>query len=312
MFYDSLYTVHGTLFVLVVLMLVYGLLSLYAQNARGIFCPLANRVVIVTGASAGIGRCMTEQLVANGSLVVMAARRKDKLDEVKAELVSRMGKDCEERMLVIPTDILVEADRKALIQKTIAKFGSLDCLILNAARGAINDFDESDETFEIVKDTMDINLFANVRLVQHALPHLKQSRGKKGRICVMSSLSGVLHVPGRTAYGAAKHAVMGFFGVLRCELKGHVRVTVVCPGFVKTEFHDNVRRTAGKGKLKRKADKFMTADECAAKSLRAIERGVDELILTTSGRLGYLLRPWFPTLIDMIAIRKAKATVAEA
>ena len=264
--------------------------------------PLAGKVVVVTGASSGIGEALCDRLAAAKAHVVLAARRRERLDEVAKRLAAAGAAST----LVVPCDILQEADRAALVRQTVAKHGRLDCVVLNAATGAIIEFDESERVMGIIRDTMEINFFANVRLVQLALPHLVAA---KGCVVNISSLAGVLNTPFRTAYGAAKHACMGFFGALRGEVQAKgVQVTVICPGFVLTEFHDHVKTNDGRPPARNRGG-FMTAHECARQVLDAVEHGDDELIMTAGGKLAYMLRPFAPRFFDGLVRRQAMKSV---
>lgn len=258
-----------------------------------------DKVFIVTGASAGIGAAICHHLAQRGATVVLAARRLEQLQQVAAKL------PCD-KTLCVRCDILSEDDRKTLISTTVAKFGRLDGIVLNAARGAYTPFDSSDETMAIMRDTMEINLFANVHLTQLALSHIEKC---KGVICGISSLAGVLRTPFRSAYSAAKHAVMGFFGALRLEMKSKgVAVVVVCPGYVASDFHENVRTRGGERLPERDLKAYMTPEQCGKQVVDAMEYEIEEVVMTTSGKIAYMLRPWFPEFIDKLVAAKSNAS----
>jgi NAD(P)-dependent dehydrogenase (short-subunit alcohol dehydrogenase family) len=148
-----------------------------------------DKVVIVTGASAGIGKSMALQLASQGAKVVLAARRADRLEQVAVECRQHGGE-----ALVVPTDISDEAQCKVLVEKTIARFGRLDMLINNAGLAAVALFDEFPD-LHLFKHVIDVNFYGAVYCTYFALPHLKQS---KGRIVAISSLGGKAAIPFNT------------------------------------------------------------------------------------------------------------------
>ena len=180
-----------------------------------------DQVVIVTGASAGIGRSLAMILASQGAKVIIAARRADRLEEI-AEQCRPGGSD----VLVVPTDVSNEAQCRRLIEKTIAAYGGLDMLINNAGLAASALFDEFPDLC-LFKQTMDVNFSGAVYCTYYALPHLKKTHG---RIVAVSSLAGKTAVPYNTPYCSSKYALHGFYDSLRMELRPHdVSRTVVCP-----------------------------------------------------------------------------------
>jgi short-subunit dehydrogenase len=153
---------------------------------------------------------------------------------------------------------------------------------------------------------MKVNYLGCVYLTFHALPHLKKSRGQ---IVVMASVAGLTGAPTRTGYAASKHAVFGFFDSLRIELDGTgVSVTIVAPYFVATEIR---RRAAGRdGKAVAtsplKEDELMTAEECAALTVRGMERRQRLVITNWRGHFARLVRIFAPGLVDRIALKAVR------
>src|SRR5512139_2013446 len=189
------------------------------------------QVVIVTGASAGIGKALALQLASQGAKVAIAARRAERLEEVAAEC-QKLGGEA----LVVPTDVTDEAQCKALVEKTIAAFGRLDMLINNAGLAVSALFDEYPDLC-LFKHTVDVNFYGAVYCTYYALPYLKKTRG---RIVAVSSVGGKAAIPYNTPYCASKYAMHGFYDSLRMELTQHgVSCTVVCPWWVVTEFHES-------------------------------------------------------------------------
>jgi len=256
------------------------------------------QVVIVTGASAGIGKALALLLASQGAKVAIAARRAERLEEVAAEC-RRLGGEA----LVVPTDVTDEAQCKALVEKTIGAFGRLDMLINNAGLAVSALFDEYPD-LHLFKHTMDVNFYGAVYPTYYALPHLKQTRG---RIVAISSLGGKAALPYNTPYVASKYAMHGFYDVLRMELHQHgVSCTVVCPSWVATEFHEAQMNKDGvpRGPHGRMyyTKRTMSADRCAALTLRAAYNRCRELLMGP-GALVVWLKVLAPGFVDWLAIK---------
>jgi short-subunit dehydrogenase len=260
--------------------------------------PFREKVVIVTGASAGIGKSLAMRLASQGSKVVIAARRVERLELVALECRSLGGE-----VLVVPTDVSDETQCKRLVEKAIDKFGSLDMLINNAGLAASALFDEF-PNLHLFRQTMEVNFYGAVSCTYYALPHLKKS---SGRIVAISSVGGKAAIPYNTAYCASKYALHGFFDALRMELDQYkVSVSVICPYWVVTEFHeaqmdkDGVPRGAGGRSIY--TDKMMTADRCAEITLWAAKIRQRE-VLMGPGRLAVWLKAFAPGLLDWISLK---------
>jgi short-subunit dehydrogenase len=269
-----------------------------------------DRVVIVTGASAGIGRSLALLLAGQGAKVVIAARRADRLEKIAEQCHAFCGE-----VMVIPTDVSDEMQCKALIDKTIAAYGRLDMLINNAGMAASALFDEFPD-LHLFKQTMDINFYGAVYCTYYALPYLKKTRG---RIVAVSSLGGKTAVPYNTPYCSSKYAMHGFYDSLRMELKQHdVSCTVICPWWVATEFHEAQLTKEGMSRGQRGrayyTKKTMTSDRCAEIILNAAEKRRRE-VLMGPGTLATWLKVISPRFLDWMtfkiflepAIRRARA-----
>ncbi len=269
-----------------------------------------DQVVIITGASAGIGKSLALQLVGQCAKVVIAARRADRLEQV-ADLSHTFCGD----VLVIPTDVRVEEQCKALIEKTIAAYGRLDMLINNAGMAASALFDEFPNLC-LFRQTVDVNFYGAVYCTYHALPYLKKTRG---RIVTVSSLGGKAAIPYNTPYCSSKYALHGFYDALRMELRPHgVSCTVICPWWVATEFHEAQLDKEGMPRGVRGrayyTKKTMTADQCASVILDAAYQRRRE-VLMGPGPLAVWIKSLSPRFLDWLtfkvflepAIRRAKA-----
>ena len=262
-----------------------------------------DKVIIVTEASEGIGRSLCLALSPQKLKLVLAARNKDRLTQLKEEVESKGA-----TAVVVPTDVSDEKACKDLIEKTILEFDRLDVLVNNAGRTMWTTLEDMAEP-SIIEQLMRVNYFGAAYCTYYALSHLKKS---KGRIVGISSLAGLNGVPTRTAYSATKHAMFGFFDSLRIELMGTgVTVSMIAPDFVLSEIH---RRAFGKdgkplGSSPLQEDKVMTADECASRIIKAMEDRDRLAILSFRGKLGRWMKLIAPGLIDQVAskaIRDAK------
>ncbi|WP_439643583.1 SDR family oxidoreductase [Gemmatimonas sp.] len=257
----------------------------------------AGQVVLITGASTGIGAELARQFARAGAHVALAAR-----DEVKLQAVADECRAAGGEALVVPTDVTIEAQCAAMVATTAAHFGRLDILVNNAGMSMSAMFDEITD-LSIFEKLMRLNFLGSVWCTAYALPHLKQSRG---RVVAISSLTGLAGVPKRSAYAASKHAMAGFFDSLRIELEDSgVSVTVVYPGFVFSEI--NARAYAPDGTAygdrayKRRPGETMETAECCRLILGAVARRDRDLVMTWRGKIGRLLKLISPRLVDRIA-----------
>jgi short-subunit dehydrogenase len=258
---------------------------------------LQGRRIILTGASEGIGRALALELAARGARLALAARDRERLESLAAECRARGG---EARAL--PTDVTNQTDCEWLVDETVTAFGGVDVMIHNAGVTMWSRFDALKD-LTIFERIMEVNYLAPVRLTALCLPHLKQS---KGLLVAVASLAGLTGVPERSGYAASKHALIGFFDSLRIELAGSgVDVSVVCPDFVVTEIHKRAIGPDGEplGESPMVQSKIMTAEGCAKRIARAIEKRERQVLMSTRGKLGRWLKLIAPSLIDRIAAK---------
>ncbi len=259
---------------------------------------MTDNVVILTGASEGIGRALALAFARAGAKLVLAARSADRLEEAAAEC-RELGAE----VLTVPTDVTRDSDCRALVDAAVETFGRLDTLVVNAGRTMWARFEDVEDP-SILEDLMAVNYFGAVYCTRHALPWLKKTRG---RIVAMASVAGLTGVPARSGYCASKHAMIGFFDSLRIELaESGVSVTVIAPDFVVSQIHRRAVDGRGQalGETPMQEDRIMSAEECAALILRATERRQRLLVTSARGRLGRWLKLIAPGAVDRIA-RKA-------
>lgn len=252
-----------------------------------------NQVIIVTGASSGIGKACALEFSRNGGIIVLAARNTTKLEEVKAEIELQGGV-----AFVVKTDVKKEEDCENLVQKTIERFGKINVLVNNAGISMRASFENLE--LSVMKEVMDTNFFGAVYCTKFALPYLLE---QKGLVIGMSSITGLTPLPGRTAYVASKHALDGFLNTLRIEnMKKGLRVLVAHPGFTASNIRNIALNALGhpQKETPRDEDKMMTAEEVAQIIVRASINQERSLILTMKGKLAVWLYNRFPSITDKL------------
>jgi len=263
----------------------------------------AGKVVVVTGASQGIGKALSLELAAQRPRLVLAAR-----DEAALEAVADGCRSRGAEVLVARTDVSDEASCRALVEKAVERYAGIDVLVNNAGVGMLARFEDVTD-LSLYERLMRVNYLGSVYPTFYALPHLKRSRGQ---IVAVSSLVGLTGVPMRSAYAATKHAQIGFFDSLRVELAGTgVSVSVIAPYFVRSEIR---RRSPGPdGRTVESSPvregEIMSAEECARRMVRAMEARQRMLVMSFKGKLGRWFKLVAPGLVDRMAaaaVRKGK------
>jgi len=251
-----------------------------------------NKVVVITGASSGIGRALARKFASKGAILSLGARRIELLEELKDELP-------ETEILIQKTDVSIEEDCKNLIEATVKRFGQIDVLINNAGISMRAIFEDVD--LKVIKQLMDVNFYGTVYCSKYALPYLLKT---KGSLVGVISIAGFVGLPGRTGYSASKFAIRGFLDTLRIEnLKKGLHVLVAAPGFTASEVRKVALSGNGsqQGETPRNEEKMMTAEECAYHIVKAVEKRKRQLILTfTEGKMTVFLGKFFPSLLDKL------------
>ncbi len=259
------------------------------------------KVVIITGASSGIGRELAHQLADQEAWLVLAARNAERLEAVKAECQKRGG-----RATSVRTDVSDPAQCAALIQRSVDEYGRVDALVNNAGITMWATFEEVSD-LSIFEQIMRVNYLGSVYCTHYALPHLKQT---KGQIVGISSLTGKAGVPTRSGYAASKHAMVGFFDSLRIEVEPYgVSVTMIYPGFVASEVRERAFGPDGQplGQSPVREGDVMTVETCARLIVGAMSKRKREEVMTLRGKLGQWIKLIAPELVDRIASQAIKA-----
>jgi len=253
---------------------------------------MKDKVVVITGASSGIGKALAVKFASEGSKLVLGARRIEKLKELETELHGAEIESAE-------TDVSREEDCKILIEKAVARFGRVDVLINNAGISMRANFDTLD--LSVLKRLMDVNFWGTVYCTKYALPYLLET---KGSVVGVISIAGHVGLPGRTGYAASKFAVRGFLDTLRIEnLKKGLHVLVVAPGFTASEVRKVALTADGsaQGETPRNEEKMMSSEDCARHIYNAVIKRKRQLILTfMEGKLTVFMGKFFPALLDRL------------
>lgn len=257
---------------------------------------LQNKVVVITGASSGIGEACAYAFARQGCKLVLAARNIDKLEKVRLQCLALNAKT-----LLVKCDVSIEEDCKNLIAQSIEKFKTIHILINNAGismRALFADLD-----LAVLKQVMDINFWGTVYCSKYAMPYLLK---EKGSVLGVSSIAGIKGLPGRTGYSASKFAMNGFMEALRIEnLKTGLHVGVICPGYTAS----NIRNAALNKDAKQQAEspfdesKLMPAETVADYMVEMVIKRQNNLVLTTQGKLTQWLNNFFPNWVDSLVYK---------
>jgi short-subunit dehydrogenase len=256
---------------------------------------MQKKVVVITGASSGIGKALAEKYAYEGWCLVLAARREDRLNELKEKM-----EDVE--VLVVRADVTEESDCKNLINLAINKFGHIDVLINNAGISMRALFSETD--LNVMANLMNVNFWGTVYCTKYALPYLVD---RKGSLVGIISIGGYIGLPGRAGYSASKFAMRGFLQTVRVENIGKgLHVLIAAPGFTASDIRKSALTANGEqqGETPRNENKMMPAEKCAEKIYAAVEKRKRELILTfLEGKLTVFLSKFFPRFIEKMTYK---------
>ncbi len=252
--------------------------------------------MLITGASQGIGKALAEAASLRGAKVLAAARSTELLDDLAAAVRARGGV-----IEVVRADVTNADDRQRMADAAVRHFGGLDILVNNAGIGATGQFVEADP--DRLRKIFEVNFFGLTETTRVLLPLLRQ--GAKPAIVNISSIAAKRGIPSRSEYSASKFAVQGFSEALRAELaKDDIDVLVVCPGLTQTNFSKNMIEQKARVQLDHL--RGMTPEQVALHTLRAIERGKNEIVLTFQGKLLAFVSRFFPRLADRIAAKRVR------
>lgn len=251
-----------------------------------------NKVIIVTGASSGIGLATARLFASMNAKVVMAARSLDKLEAIKAEMPDPAN------VLCVKTDVAVEEDCKNLIQQTVERFGGIDILVNNAGISMRAMF--IDLNLDVIRRLMDTNFWGTVYCTKYALPYILET---KGSIVGVISTAGHIGLPGRTGYSASKFAIRGFLNTLRVEHRyDGLHVMVFAPGFTASNIRNVALLADGspQGMTPRNENKMMTAEKVAKRMAYGLRHRKNEMILTPMGKMTKFFNFALPKFVEWV------------
>ena len=257
---------------------------------------ISGKTVWITGASSGIGEALAYELDKKGCKLILSSRKKAELERVKSQ--------CENpgNIGIVPLDLEAFDELEKKTSQALSIFGTIDILINNAGisqRSLILDTD-----FEVYKRLMNIDYLGTLALSKALLPHFVSQNN--GCFVTVSSLMGKFGSPYRSGYCGAKHALHGFFDVLRMEHeKDGIQVTLICPGFIQTNVAKNA--LTGNGNPQNTEDTAtkngLPVQLCAQKIIRAIERNKFEAYIGKKEIMGAYLKRFFPKLLHKVVLK---------
>ena len=255
-------------------------------------------VAWITGASSGIGEALAKNLVHNRYRVILSARRKAELERVKSEYPNP------EAVKILVLDLAENSNFESKVEEAISFFGQIDLMVHN---GGISQRSLIKDTgIEVDRKLMEVNFFGTIALTKAILPHF--TRRKSGHFVVITSLVGKFASPFRSSYAASKHALHGFFDTLRAEhFRDNIAVTMVCPGFIKTQVSVNALTEDGSplGSMDEAQANGMSPEAFAKKLFKAIQKKKEEVYIGGKETLAVYLKRFLPGVFSKI-IQKAK------
>ena len=251
-----------------------------------------NKVIVLTGGTDGIGKALVELLISKGAKIATCGRNHDKLYRLQSENASAS-------LHTMVCDVSSENDCRRFIETTLKFFGHIDIIINNAGismRALIKD-----ASADVIRKVMEINFFGAVYCTKYALNSIIE---RKGTIVGVSSIAGYRGLPGRSGYSASKFALQGWLEAIRTELMNeNVHVMWVCPGFTTSNIRNAALTKEGKAQGESPMDEgsMMTAEECAHRILKAIEKKKRTVVMTFQGKQTVFINKFFPKLADRLA-----------
>ncbi|MBU6342143.1 MAG: SDR family oxidoreductase [Bacteroidetes bacterium] len=259
-----------------------------------------NKRIWITGASSGIGEALAYAWAQEGAHLILSAR-----NEAELQRVANAAQNAGAASVIVQTlDLAQHATIPDVVANVLTRCGKIDILVNN---GGISQRSRAQDTsLEVDYRIMAVNYFGTVALTKALLPHMLTHQ--LGHIVTITSLTGKFGSPYRSSYAASKHALHGFFDSLRAELHdAHIYVTLVCPGFVRTNVSINALTGSGSalGTMDEATEKGMSPEYLARKILRAVELQKEEVYFGGKEVLAVYLKRFFPRYFSKV-IRKAK------
>lgn len=251
-----------------------------------------DKVILITGASSGIGLASARMFAQSGARLALAARSVDRLDALALELKEKYGTES----LCVKTDVTVEDDCRNFVESAYSRFGRIDVLVNNAGLSMRAMF--KDLELDVIRRLMDVNFWGTVYCTKYALPYLLAS---KGSLVGVVSIAAYTALPARTGYSASKYAIRGFLDTVRIEhLKDGLNVLVFAPGYTASNVRNAALLSDGRPQGKTPLDEsgLMSAEKCAERLGRALSKRRSTATLTLLGRASVVCHNMFPRLMD--------------
>lgn len=252
------------------------------------------KTIWITGASSGIGEALTYALDKRNCKLILSSRKEDELRRVKSNCQN------ESAIQVVPLDLAAYETMPETVAQVVAEYGPIDILVNNAGISQRSLIAETE--FDVYKKLIDVNYLGTVALTKALLPHFIANR--KGHFVTVTSLMGKFGSPYRSGYCGAKHALHGFFDVLRMEHeKDGIAATLICPGFVNTNVAKNALADgSSQNEQDAATENGLPVNVFAKKMIRTIERKKFEVYIAKKERIGIYLR-FFPKLLHKIVLK---------
>lgn len=245
---------------------------------------LDGKIVLITGASEGIGAACAADFAGAGAKLSLTAR--------SAEGLVRAGGNSS---LITTGDLTLDQTRRSVVERTLERFGAIDVLVNNAGVGLYGN--SWSASMEDVRQLMELNFFALLGMIQLVAPHMRNRRS--GTIVNVSSIGGKMPLPWATIYSASKYAVTALTEGLRMELRdAGVQTMLACPGYVTTGFQQHVRAGSAPDAVLRARRRAITAAECARAIRRGVERDARTVMAPAGGWILVALSRLFPSLAE--------------
>lgn len=256
---------------------------------------LRGKVIWITGASSGIGEALAYALAQKSTKLILSARRREELALVKGNCPA----GAQEYIHILPLDLEKSDTLELSVEAALQLFGQIDILINN---GGISQRSLAAETLlSVDRKLMEVNYFGTIALTKYLLPHFIRRKG--GHFVNVSSVTGKFGTPYRSGYAASKHALHGFFDALRAEHhKDHIRVTMVCPGFIRTQITLSALTANGSplNKMDEAQYKGKPVDWCARRIVSAIEKNRQEIYIGGREVMAVYIKRFFPRLFSRV------------
>lgn len=260
-----------------------------------------DKVIWITGASSGIGEALSYALHDHGSKLILSSRRQKALAEVKQNC---SGDHTD--IHILPLDLAETGTLDHKARQALSLYGNIDYLFNN---GGISQRSLAIDTeLEVVRKMMEINFFGSVALTKAVLPSMVEQ--KSGHIVVTSSVMGKFGTRLRSGYAASKHALHGYFDCLRQEVHEHnIDISLVCPGFIKTDITKNALQGDGSkhNKMGKGQQQGMSPDDFVRKLLPKIVGKKNEIYIGGREIAGIYLKRWMPGLLNKL-LRNSEVT----